>query len=61
MDPIQIRLNQVLFQERLEAAAQNRQPVAPANGFGLVACLRSVLSAGVRQAAVPAAPRKAHS
>ena len=61
MDPIQIRLNQVLFQERLDAAAQNRQPMAQSKGFGLVACLRSVLSAGVRQAAVPPTPRKAHS
>jgi hypothetical protein len=61
MDPIQIRLNQVLFQERLEAAAQNRQPLPQSGGFSLVACLRSVLSTGVRPAAVPAAPRKAHS
>jgi hypothetical protein len=61
MDPNQIRLNQVLFQERLEAAAQNRQAPAQSDGFSLVACLRSVLSAGVRTAAVPPAPRKAHS
>ena len=61
MDPIQIRLNQVLFQERLDAAAQNRQPATRSGGLGLVACLRSVLSASVRQPAVPATPRKAHS
>ena len=63
MDPMLIRLNEVLFRERLEAAAQaRRQAIKPA-GRNLIDQLRSALGARVSQPAPPrtAAPRELHS
>ena len=58
MDPMLMRLNQVLFQERLEAAAQARRHATNTASLNLFTYLRSALGAQVRQPAVPVASRK---
>ena len=60
IDPMLMRLNQVLYQERLEAATQARRRATNMASFNLFTYLRSALGAQARQPAVPVqvAPRK---
>jgi hypothetical protein len=63
MDPMLMRLNQVLFQERLEAAALARRRATRATARNLLSQLRNAIGARVGQPALPRtpAPRKLHS
>ena len=60
IDPMLMRLNEVLLHERLEAAAYARQYAANSAGRSVVEQLRSAIGARMSQPALPAptTPRK---
>ena len=60
IDPMLMRLNEVLLRERLEAAAQARKQATKPAARSLIDQLRSAIGARMSQPALPAkaAPRK---
>lgn len=54
MDPMQIRLNEVLYRERLEAAAQARRLTTKPAGRSLIERVRDAIGARMPQPARPA-------